>query len=274
MKKILLIGSDGMLGSALSNTLTRQHHVTCLNRSQFDIAQAQWRKLSCAGYDYVINAAGLINRRNEIDENFYIVNAVFPHVLSALCARQGARLIHFSTDCVFDGINAPFYENSPCGAADLYGRTKALGEPQNALVIRTSIIGPEQKNHYNLLSWTLSQKHINGFTNHAWNGLTTLEAARLVNRIILEALYVEGVRHLYADDHSKYTLIKSICSAFSHDALVSEAAAPQSRDTRLRTRYPEFNQALGIHPMQQQLQDLLGVTARNGQWLKPEERAA
>jgi dTDP-4-dehydrorhamnose reductase len=274
MKKLLLIGGGGMLGTALEHALSSRHALTVLDRDQFDISKGHWNKLSVAGFDYVINAAGLINRRQEDAGQFYTVNAIFPHMLSALCAREGARFIHFSTDCVFDGIRAPFYEDSPRGATDLYGTTKMLGEPNLALVIRTSIIGPESKNYYNLLCWTLSQNHINGFTNHLWNGVTTLEIARLVDRIISESLFAEGVRHIFSEECSKYDLLRMICENFTHKAQITPSSAPEPRDTRLRTKYPEFHHALGIRSMQRQLTDLLAVAKPNGRWIYQESATA
>lgn len=274
MKKLLLIGSGGMLGSALHHVLAQRHSVSTLDRGQFDITQASWNRFSTEGFDYVLNAAGLINRSQEKAENFYIVNSVFPHVLSAMCARSGARLIHFSTDCVFDGVHAPFYEDSAPDALDLYGKSKALGEPGLALVIRTSIIGPETKNFYNLLCWALSQSYINGFTNHLWNGLTTLELARLTDRIIAESLFTEGVRHIYSGDCSKYELLGMLCDIFTHKAHIAPAPAPEPRDTRLRTRFPEFHQMLGIRSMERQLTELLAVTGPDGRWINHRSAAA
>ena len=72
-------------------------------------------------------------------------NALLPHRAAALCKKRGARLIQFSTDCVFAGRNGPFAENSPTDAEDLYGRSKLLGELNDtvALTLRLSVIGPE-----------------------------------------------------------------------------------------------------------------------------------
>ncbi|MSP43004.1 MAG: NAD-dependent epimerase/dehydratase family protein [Alphaproteobacteria bacterium] len=267
MKKLLLIGSNGMLGTALRHVLSQRHAVSTLDRTQFDISGGRWDNLSVSGFDYVINAAGLISRRRATDAELCTVNAVFPQVLSALCARHGVRYILFSTDCVFDGVHAPFYEDSPRLAQDAYGKSKALGEPNMALVLRTSIIGPECRNFYNLLCWTLAQSHIDGFTDHLWNGVTTLEAARVVDLIIQNALFAEGVRHIFAEDCSKYDLVQMICRAFGHPAQISPAAAPAPRDTRLRTNYPEFLQVFGIHSMQDQLRHLLAVSSPQGRWI-------
>ncbi|MGK2871466.1 MAG: SDR family oxidoreductase [Alphaproteobacteria bacterium] len=274
MKKLLLIGSDGMLGTALAYVLSQRHKVSRLDRSQFDITLAKWDMLSFDGFDYVINAAGLINRRQEDVSNFYIVNSVFPHVLSAQCARSKARLIHFSTDCVFDGVHAPYYEDSPRNAPDLYGSTKALGEPPLALVIRTSIIGPEARNFYNLLCWALAQQHINGFINHMWNGVTTLELARLVDHIIEETLFVEGVRHIFSDDCSKHDLLKMICNIFGHLPHITAASAPGPRDVRLRTKFPEYYRMLGIRSLERQLTDLLPLAGPDGHWIEQRSTTA
>lgn len=255
-----------MLGTALRHVLSERHELVCLDRHAFDIASDDWRHLSVDGFDYVLNAAGLINRRDAPDEHYYRVNAVFPHALSTLCALAGARLIHFSTDCVFDGRNGPFDEAAPTAAADLYGRTKALGEPLGALVIRTSIIGPESHNKYNLLCWTLAQRRINGFTNHFWNGVTTLELARMIARIIDEALFEPGIRHIYSEPLHKCDLVRLICETFGHDAQITPMPAPDMRDTRLCTVYPEFLARLDPHPLRQQIADLVAVSRPDGSW--------
>lgn len=274
MKKILLFGGEGMLGTALHHVLAPAHAITAMGRNQFDIASANWNELCVEGFDYVLNAAGLINRRPQDSHEFYTVNSVFPHVLSALCAREGARLVHFSTDCVFDGAQAPYHEDSPRNAKDLYGRSKTAGEPRFALTVRTSIIGPEKKNFYNLLCWCLSQDKISGFTNHFWNGVTTLELARLVNILISEEYFTQGVRHIHAEDVSKCDLVAMLCGIFGHGAQITPSPAPEARDTRLRTNFPEFYRALGVRPLKRQLEDLLAVTGPDGHWIKRRSRAA
>ena len=177
-------------------------------------------------------------------------------------------MIHFSTDCVFDGLNAPYDESSARSATDLYGRSKALGEPNMALVIRTSIIGPEANNFYNLLCWALSQTTIDGFTDHLWNGVTTLELARLVDDIISQSLFAEGVRHIFSNGCSKYALIKLICDRFDHKVQLIPVLSPTPRDTRLRTNFTEFHHSLGIRSLERQMMDLLPVTMPDGRWIR------
>ena len=73
------------------------------------------------------------------------INSLLPHKLNRLCKLQNVRLIHISTDCVFDGERGMYLESDWPNARDLYGRTKLLGEvvSDNSITLRTSIIGHE-----------------------------------------------------------------------------------------------------------------------------------
>ncbi len=266
MSRILLIGGDGMLGSALSRVLGVSHKVTVLRRAEFDIGTSAWRSLPLRGHDYVLNAAGMINKRQDNADTFYTVNAVFPHALAELCAEHSVRLMHFSTDCVFAGTAAPYYEDARTDADDLYGRTKILGEPVTGMTLRTSIIGPELRNGYNLMCWALGQREIRGFTNIFWNGLTTVALAHAVSAIIERDLYVAGLRHLHATDCSKYELVSMICTAFDSGAQITPIEWEAVRDVRLRTRHAGFLAQLNIPPISEQIAALVPLADRNGRW--------
>ncbi len=266
MSRILLIGGDGMLGSALSRVLGAAHSVTVLRRADFDIETGAWRALPVAGHDYVLNAAGMINKRQAEAGKFYTVNAVFPHALAELCSGHGVRLIHFSTDCVFAGTAAPYYEDARTDADDLYGQTKILGEPVTGMTIRTSIIGPELRNGYNLMCWALAQCEIKGFTNIFWNGVTTVALANAVNTIIERNLYVAGLRHVHATDCSKCDLVGMICTAFGSGAQITPVEWETVRDVRLRTRHADLLAQLNIPPIGEQIAALVPLSDRNGRW--------
>ncbi len=88
------------------------------------------------------------------------MNALLPPRLLAMCKVAGARLIHISTDCVFDGTRGMYRESDFADATDLYGRSKYLGElhdPQ-AVTLRTSIIGPELGTAHGLVGGFLAQR--------------------------------------------------------------------------------------------------------------------
>src|SRR3546814_3575421 len=71
------------------------------------------------------------------------INALLPHRLARLCGIAGARLVHISTDCVFDGARGDYCEEDAPNALDLYGTSKRWGEvidQPHAITLRTSII--------------------------------------------------------------------------------------------------------------------------------------
>lgn len=258
-----------MLGTALVHVLTQAgHQVRAVDRSQFDAARDSVRQLNLDGVDYVVNALGLINRRMTSEaESFLLVNSVFPRVLADACAARGVRLIHISTDCVFDGRGGPYDEASTTTATDLYGRSKALGEPANALVIRTSIIGPEQQYLYSLLAWFLAQRGAcRGYTNHHWNGMTTLQLSRVIDQIVQLNLYQLGLRHVFSNDVSKYELLGLMREAYQRDIAVEPYEDAVDKDNRLRTAHPEFMARLVIPDLRAQLAELPAVSDEQGRW--------
>ena len=139
------------------------------------------------------------------------MNALLPHQLAEFARAAGARLIHFSTDCVFSGIKGNYAQDDPSDATDLYGRTKSLGEvgAPRCLTIRSSIIGHELRNHTGLIDWFLSQRGgaIRGFTRAVYSGLTTLAMAQVVERSIVDWPDLDGVWQVSSAPVSKYDLL-------------------------------------------------------------------
>ena len=92
--------------------------------------------------------------------------------------------MHASSDGVFRPDVGDRNAVEPGDATDDYGASKCAGEravlDAGGLVIRCSIVGPEVLEPQSLLGWLLRQEgEIRGFTNHLWNGITTLEWARV-----------------------------------------------------------------------------------------------
>ena len=111
--------------------------------------------------DVVINCIGIIKQLPAANDPLtaITVNALLPHRISLISRAAGARLIHISTDCVFDGKKGMYKETDQSDAEDLYGRTKFLGEVSDphCVTLRTSIIGHELKGRYGLIEWFLAQ---------------------------------------------------------------------------------------------------------------------
>jgi dTDP-4-dehydrorhamnose reductase len=169
---------------------------------------------------WVINCAGVIKQREQAHDPApcLAINALLPHRLARALAQWGGRLIHFSTDCVFKGDRGGYTELDAPDAADLYGRTKALGEvlAPNALVFRTSMIGRELSGHRSLLDWFLAQEcgRVRGYRRAIYSGLTTLELARLTEAAVLDYPTLHGLFHAVAEPISKYELLCLLREAF------------------------------------------------------------
>ena len=148
--RILVTGGNGMLARALSESLKRRGHAADVrDRASFDISNADhvagladFRPtlvLNCAAYTKVDNAEDEPAKADD-------VNGRAVGELAEQCALSGGRLVHFSTDFVFDGTSRrPYQPTDRPNPISAYGRSKLLGEQmalsrgsRDALVIRTA----------------------------------------------------------------------------------------------------------------------------------------
>ena len=168
--------------------------------------------------DIVINCIGILNDNASKDINLaFQLNSLLPHQLIKLLDRINAKLIHISTDCVFLGTKGAYTERDIPDGTSVYAKTKQLGEIfcNPHLTIRTSIIGPELKeNGIGLFLWFMNQKgKIKGYENVYWNGVTTLELAKAIEKMIKKD--ITGLYHLGSNNKiSKYQLLKLIQKTF------------------------------------------------------------
>lgn len=154
--KVLILGGRGRLGAALAREWRKDHVVSTLARPELDAADAAGLAALLAEQDYevLVNGTGLTNvDRCEADrDEARAVNARAPEIMAAAARAKRARLIHFSTDYVFDGTKAGAYvEADVPNPLGWYGQTKLEGEravlvadPGN-LVVRVSwVFGPDK----------------------------------------------------------------------------------------------------------------------------------
>lgn len=163
--------------------------------------------------DYIINCIGII-KQSHLANNYLealSVNALLPHKLEKLASVNNAKLIHISTDCVFNGKGGNYLETSFSDADDLYGRSKFLGEVNYGcgITLRTSIIGKELPgNNYGLVNWFFNQHNkINGFTRAIFSGLTTVELSKVILDIVIPQNLVAGLYQVASNPISKYELL-------------------------------------------------------------------
>ena len=163
--------------------------------------------------DVVLNCIGVVKQLQESKDlkSSESANSKLPHLLSEICQKIGARLIHFSTDCVFSGRTGNYKETEIPDPIDVYGRTKFLGELNNDrdLTLRTSFVGRELVHFSNLFEWARRQqnKEISGFRQAIYSGLTTKSLARIVGSLISDHTSLSGLFHIASEPISKYDLL-------------------------------------------------------------------
>ena len=197
--KAVVLGAAGMLGHVVTRHLestglevvgvSRQGTVGRRSVAMDLRHQTELRDLlKREGGQWVINAAGRIPAKagRNAAEMIYI-NAELPRALAGWAAEDGFRVVHVSTDCVFDGSRGQYRVSERCDADDDYGRSKALGELRDGrnITLRTSIVGPELGDDgQGLLAWYLRQNEAEGWTSALWSGVTTVELARLIAALV------------------------------------------------------------------------------------------
>ena len=162
MKKIIIIGSSGMAGHMIYNYFKEytDFNVVDIARSidlrlpsyQLDVTNFNELEgiLKREMPSVVINCIGILNKEAEdYPEKAILLNSYFPHFLAKSGNENGFKVIHISTDCVFNGEKGGYTELSVKDGIGFYAQTKALGEINYGkhLTLRTSIIGPELKDN-------------------------------------------------------------------------------------------------------------------------------
>src|SRR5256886_8458467 len=131
--KLVIVGAAGRLGTALVRKCREKFDVIGFNHAQLDLANPdELRERLCAiDFDLLINTAAFTNVdlcETQRDQAFGI-NAEAPRILAEICRDKNAKLIHFSTDYVFDGEKSePYIESDPANPISVYGESKRAGE--------------------------------------------------------------------------------------------------------------------------------------------------
>lgn len=260
--RVMVLGAGGMLGHRLAAVLAPGFEVVATLRGAAATIPSTVRGTTVVGGvdttdesalarlldrfrpEAVLNAVGLVKQRLGPGdrEEAVAINALLPHRLARLCAARGIRLFQFGTDCVFAGRAADirgargYREDDPAEPADIYGRSKLLGEPEapHVLVLRTSIIGREAGRRQGLVEWFLSQGEmpVRGFTRAVFSGVTTTELAGLCGDLLERHRDLSGTWHVAAAPIAKHDLLLLLRAAFDRATPVLPEPWPEC-DRRL-----------------------------------------
>jgi len=247
--KVVIVGASGMLGSMVTDLLSRdpglQLAATVRTEALAERGRARfpgitWKILDVEKDDpstlertvedteWVINCIGKTKPYIHDDNPEEIrrairVNSLFPYDLAAACEKVGAKVLSIATDCVFSGERGDYVESDKHEALDVYGKSKSLGECylRNAHNLRCSIIGPEPRSYIFLLEWFRRQARdaqVNGFINHQWNGVTTLQFARICGGIIKNSIPLPHIQHVVPGGTiSKADMLRCFAREYNRD---------------------------------------------------------
>ncbi len=195
--RFVVLGATGMLGSELvrvarlagfdvvATTRTSQPKFDAVFQRFDDFASF----IGLSDQDFVVNAIGWIPQKSSGDvlldqrDADALNNSLLAGIAKAQ-DRRGFRWLQIGTDCVYSGMLGRYSETSSKDAGDLYGLSKIAGETHcdSAILVRSSIIGPDQNSSAGLYEWFKSQTgkaEVPGYRNHLWNGVTTTAFAKL-----------------------------------------------------------------------------------------------
>ena len=234
MKKILITGSSGILGLELSNRLGELFDVLALPKSSrnkflditdLDMMYNIFKKFDP---DFVINCAAFTNV-DLCESNKQIARNVNVKGLMNLlkCMSKKSKMIHISTDYVFDGKHGNYKENDMKEPINYYGKTKLeadnllMGSNSNYLIIRPNVLYSSNLNESNhFLSWVINslkdRKEINVVNDQLSNPVYVSDLVE----VVLSSLFVEynGVYHFGSEDIiSRYDFALLISKIFNLD---------------------------------------------------------
>jgi dTDP-4-dehydrorhamnose reductase len=274
-KKILILGSTGMLGHQVVNYFLKFDDYDVVDiafrsklREETIISDVTDRTVfekvvTELDPDFIVNCIGILIHGSNNVENAIYLNAYLPHQLKKISKNIGAKLIHISTDCVFSGDTGGYIETDVKDGDGIYSQTKALGEIEDDanLTLRTSIIGPELKgNGEGLFHWFLNQQgDISGFTKAIWSGVTTIELAKAVQWSIDND--ITGLYHVTNNTSiSKYEILKLFQKYTKKDIDIKSVNGKSVNksfiDTRLLMNYK-------IPSYDQMISDMVSLIANN-----------
>lgn len=246
MNNVIIFGRNGMLGEYmyhyLSSNMHGNYNVIGLTRHELDIYNITFGKLYAflRGYrlqnSMVINCIGTIPQAGDSrDDKYIFINSIFPKMLSICCKLLKWKIIQPATDCVYDGkleTGKAYDELSPNDTESIYGLSKGFGDNLDyGMVLRTSIIGEQFNNgKYSLIEWVKSEggNTITGYTNHYWNGITCLQYAKIVDDIITNNRYKNGIYHLYSTTVTKHNLLVMINKLLGLNITILDHVTPTS----------------------------------------------
>jgi dTDP-4-dehydrorhamnose reductase len=206
---ILIFGETGQLAKSLRDTQPDNLQVTYLSRTGCDLSDSNQINAALEQHnpDFIINAAAYtaVDQAEAEPELADAINADAPRAMAEWAASHGAKLLHISTDFVFNGqSNTPYKPTDPTSPLGQYGQSKLAGElaieeaaPEQAMIIRTAWVYSEHGNNFVKTMLRLMQERDELSVVNDQRGTPTYARglATLVWRIVTQGLFTAGTYH-------------------------------------------------------------------------------
>ncbi|KKM77021.1 hypothetical protein LCGC14_1374290 [marine sediment metagenome] len=289
-RRVAIIGSTGMLGSSVYKVLNgkcslvltarskeqfedldkvhggvyvhERHIFDAINPSISIARRVQWLSEAIGDVDMVINCVGVLNKfklgMTPSTRDYFTINTELPINLSEI---YGKKLIHPSTDCVFDGTAGPYTEDSlPSPSYGVYGYAKLFADEvvkERSQVFRCCLIGEEiREDSFQMFTWFKRQKSVEGYTNWIITPITGVEFGNVCWRILAENIEIApNLLHLATAPISKYNILRQYKELKGLDIELIQNGNVQANKT-LVTEYPEELAKLRIADFATQLKEL------------------
>lgn len=231
--KILILGHKGMLGRTAEKYFSDKNEVIAVEE-RFSVSNKKYflSEIQKKSPDIIINCLGKIKQKNPDSYSLYEANSYMPQFMAESISKDQI-FVHPSTDCVFSGLNktGSYKISDDPDPVDDYGLSKLQSERisqySNCLVIRTSVIGLEEHSNFGLLSWFLgSEGEVQGFSNHIWSGITTLEWCKSVEKMI--SCNMHGLHHISSTPITKLNLLKLFKEVYNSRTEIKESISIDS----------------------------------------------
>jgi dTDP-4-dehydrorhamnose reductase len=276
--KIAVIGKNGQLATCLKEVFPRELEIPFYGSSEVDITNSEtYAPLKSA--DLIINCSAYtaVDKAEECPEEAYAINRMGIIQLVQFCEVHQIKLIHFSTDFVFDGdTGTPYTEESFTGPKSIYGASKLAGEEVilqsslSALVIRTSwLYSPFGHNFCKtMLRLGSERSELSVVNDQIGTPTSALDLARVVFEIIKKGLpnspeifhvsnsgqcsWADFAREIFREKGLKIKVNNTTTEAFN-------APAPRPKYSVLSTEKLLFTYGIAMRPWKEALKEVLSV---------------
>ncbi|MEM7596036.1 MAG: dTDP-4-dehydrorhamnose reductase, partial [Cyanobacteria bacterium P01_A01_bin.83] len=211
MMKILLTGISGQVGQELQHALTSLGEVVGVTRQDLDLTQPEQiqQRITEIKPDLIVNAAAYtaVDKSESEPELAMAINAVAPKAIAITAQDIGAKVLHISTDYVFNGTNhTPYLETDQTDPLGTYGKSKLLGEIgviencDRHLILRTAWVYGS-RGHGNFVKTMLrlgtAREELKVVADQIGSPTWSYDIAQAITQLLTKSLTDEGIKGIY-----------------------------------------------------------------------------